>query len=72
MSARTNIQFVAPPPDSGPTPAGGAAIRFALLPGGMTHGLLWNNGVPAPAVFITPREAKFMATFGRVREVMRK
>ena len=41
---------------------------FHLLPTSKSHGVLYDGDSAAKALFITPREAKFMASFSGVRE----
>ena len=41
---------------------------FHLLPTSKSHGVLYDGDSAAKAMFLTPREAKFMAAFRGVRE----
>jgi len=51
-----------------PASEGGGVKSFHLLPTSKSHGVLYDGDTLAKAVFITPREAKFMASFCGVRE----
>jgi hypothetical protein len=45
---------------------------FHLLPTSKTHGVLYDGDKASAAVFINPREAKFMAAFKTVRSAVGK
>ncbi len=45
---------------------------FHLIPTSSIYGYLYDEAGMAPAIFLTPGQAKFQATFKTIREAERK